>query len=292
MGCCISKCKPNKTSLDQFNKHLQDKLVISHQHHQLLPSHSPTTTTTTLVCPSTKISPSPLSPPSPTSSISSFTCTTSSNTISSSSSNSLSSLSSKDRSFSNEFLWSCYKENPHIITRINSLAESSPLSFVPAKPKKIINPSPPKQNMPQKRVRSNSPTNLTRQKSFRKEVELPMRPNRMTGSPSPSRRFNGGALSTTISDKSVSRRMSNNSTNVSVSHYSRSVNSSSSIKKESVKASISSPNPNNSLRRIHSSGLNLRQREAVVSCHNHNMDSTIMEDVDNPLISLDCFIFL
>ncbi|CAI8598499.1 unnamed protein product [Vicia faba] len=146
--------------------------------------------------------------------------------------------------------------------------------------------------MPQKRVRSNSPTNLTRQKSFRKEVELlPTRPNRMTGSPSPSRRF-------TISDNSVSKRMSNtnNSPNVSVAHYSRSVNSSSSIRKESVKAKISSPNSNNSLRRIHSSGLNSRQRETivkdVVSNHNHNMDSTVMEDVDNPLISLDCFIFL
>ncbi|XP_058781501.1 uncharacterized protein LOC131655687 [Vicia villosa] len=290
MGCCISKCKPNKNSLDQFNKHLQDKLVISHQHHQPLPPHSPTTPT--LAYPSNKISLSPLSPPSPTSSVSSFTCTTSSNTISSSSSNSLSSLTSKDRSFSNEYLWSCYKENPHIITRINSLSESSPLSFIPTKPKKIVNPSPTKENMPQKRVRSNSPTNLTRQKSFRKEVELlPMRPNRMTGSPSPSRRF-------TISDNSVSKRISNtnNSPNVSVAHYSRSVNSSSSIRKEGLKATISSPNPNNSLRRIHSSGLNFRQRETivkdVVASHNHNVDSTVMEDVDNPLISLDCFIFL
>jgi hypothetical protein len=147
--------------------------------------------------------------------------------------------------------------------------------------------------MPQKRVRSNSPTNLTRQKSFRKEVELPpVRPNRMSGSPSPSRRFNGSALTSNISDNCVSKRMIN-SPKVSVSHYSRSVNSSS-IRKESVKAVISSPN--NSSRRINSSGLNLRQKETVVKdvvCSNHhNKDSTIMEDIDNPLISLDCFIFL
>ncbi|CAJ2667647.1 unnamed protein product [Trifolium pratense] len=282
MGSCISKCKPNKNSLSHFNKNLQDnKLVISHQ--------PPPTSTIPIPTPPNKIS---HFHPSPTSSISSFTCTTSSsNTISSassfSSSNS-SSLSSKDRSFSNEFLWSCYKENPHIITRINSLAETKPQL------KKIINPSPlTKQNMPQKRVRSNSPTNLTRQKSFRKEVELPtMRPNRMSGSPSPSRRFNGSALTVNISDNCVSKRMIN-SPKVSVAHYSRSVNSTS-IRKECGKAVISSPN--NSSRRIHFSGLNLKPRETVVkdvvSSNSHNMDATIMEDIDNPLISLDCFIFL
>lgn len=152
--------------------------------------------------------------------------------------------------------------------------------------------------MPQKRMRSNSPTNLTRQKSFRKEVEvLPLKTNnvsRMFGSsPSPSRRFN-----TTLSDNSVSKRMMNNTTKVSVAHYSRSV--SSSIRKECVKGASSSPN--NSSRRLHSStGLNLRHRETKIdetvvkdvhSSHHHNMDSTIMEDIDNPLISLDCFIFL
>lgn len=274
MGSCISKCRPNKHSLNHFNK---DKLVISHQ---------PPPTPTTLLHSSNKISPSP---PSPTSSISSFTCTTS-KTISSASSFSStnsSSLSSKDRSFSNDFLWSCYKENPHIITRINSLTKPTP------QPKKIINPSPTKQNMPLKRMRSNSPTNLTRQKSFRKEVEpqLPLRPNRMLGSPSPSRRFNGSVVSTTISDNSVSKRMSN-SPKASVAHSSRSVNSTS-IRKESVRAAAISPN--NSLRRVRSSGLSLRHRETVVkdviSGNHHNIDS-IMEDIDNPLISLDCFIFL
>ncbi|XP_027190232.1 uncharacterized protein [Cicer arietinum] len=282
MGCCISKCTPDdkqhplqqqQQQQSQFNKHLQDKLVISQ------PSPiSQTPTTTTFHYSSNKISPSP---PSPTSSISSLTCTTS-NTISSSASSfsSTNSLTSKDRSFSNEFLWSCYKENPHI-TRI----KESSHSFTPKKI--VINPSPikqpPPQNMPQKRMRSNSPTNLTRQKSFRKEVEvLPLKTNnvsRMFGSsPSPSRRFN-----TTLSDNSVSKRMMNNTTKVSC-----------------VKGASSSPN--NSSRRLHSStGLNLRHRETKIdetvvkdvhSSHHHNMDSTIMEDIDNPLISLDCFIFL
>lgn len=113
----------------------------------------------------------------------------------------------------------------------------------------------------------------------------------MLGSPSPSRRFNGSVVSTTISDNSVSKRMSN-SPKASVAHSSRSVNSTS-IRKESVRAAAISPN--NSLRRVRSSGLSLRHRETVVkdviSGNHHNIDS-IMEDIDNPLISLDCFIFL
>ncbi|KAK7351079.1 hypothetical protein VNO77_10253 [Canavalia gladiata] len=306
MGCCISKCRPdNKHSLEEqqqqqhhhhFN-HLQDKLVIS---------QAPPTPT---LYSSTKISPSPPSPTSSTCSVSSFTCTTS-NTISSASSLSTasSSLSSKDRSFSNEFLWSCYKENPHI-TRINSLREAT-LSLPKPHYRKInINPSPTQPNlattnhsppqkivnvgsfsMPQKRVRSNSPTNLTRQKSFRKETERCMQ-SRTLGSPSPSRRFNGDKcgnanLGTTLADNSASKRIMN-SPKVSV-------------RKESVKA----PSPNNSSRRFQC-GLRHREScstfkigskidETVVNdvLSHHDMDVTLMEDIDNPLISFDCFIFL
>lgn len=178
----------------------------------------------------------------------------------------------------------------------------------PDQPRKktIINPSPttkrsPSQNvvnvgtmsfsMPQKRVRSNSPTNLTRQKSFRKEQPQPppmRRPNAITsrstllGSPSPSRRFINGDNKC----DSVSKRMNNNSTKVSVTHcYSRSV--SPSIRKESTVVKAASPN-------MLQSGL--RHRETVVKdvLSNHDdVDSTMMmEDVNNPLISLDCFIFL
>ncbi|XP_061373321.1 uncharacterized serine-rich protein C215.13 [Gastrolobium bilobum] len=317
MGCCISKCRPEKHTLeDQFN-HVQDKLVISQ------------TQPTPILYSSKKILPSPSSPTSSTSSISSFTCTTS-NTICSASSLSTasSSLSSKDRSFSNDFLWSCYKENPHI-TRMNSIREAT-LSSMPTKPKaqsmKITNPSPikpilapilkqsPSQkvvgsfSMPQKRVRSNSPTNLTRQKSFRKEPERNISVNSASnmlsrttlGSPSPSRRFNNGdkcgsALGNTFADNSVSKRMIS-APKVSATH-SHCV--SSYLRKESVKAA----SPNNSSRRVHS-GLRHRETrtlrvgskidETVVNdvLYNHDMDSTMMEDINNPLISLDCFIFL
>ncbi|CAJ1974296.1 unnamed protein product [Sphenostylis stenocarpa] len=320
MGCCVSKCRPDcKPSPEQLQNHFNFNLV-----QDKLPPPLPT------LYSSTKISPSPPSPTSSTSSISSFTCTTS-NTISSASSLSTasSSLSSKDRSFSNDFLWSCYKDNPHI-TRINSLRDASLSLTPPTKPRpqhrKVtnINPSPPPRpnlvtlkqspppqsfSMPQKRVRSNSPTNLTRQKSFRKDTERSITINyasnlhsRTLGSPSPSRRYNGdkcgsGNLAT---DNVVSRRMVNNS-KVSVralhSHHSGVPLT----RKESVKAA----SPSNCSRRVlHSAGLKHNETctfgvgskvdETVVKdvVSDQDMDLTLMEDINNPLISLDCFIFL
>ncbi|KAK7282673.1 hypothetical protein RIF29_11636 [Crotalaria pallida] len=341
MGCCISKCKPNKPSHSQeeehqFNDDIQDtNLVISKPSPiTIIPHHS-----------SKKITPSPPSPTSSsTSSISSFTCTTttSNNTLSYSSTSSLSSsassaLTSKDRSFSNEFLWSCYKDNPHI-NRINSLRETTTtLQFMQTKPNKAqpirsIKPSStkhgltpmklsPQQNvvgcssMPQKRVRSNSPAYLTRQKSFRKHpnsytgvvdqsarqlcLKKPEKSNIQSGvlgSPSTSRRFNiNGDKYFGSSNHSVSQRIIN-SPKDSAAHC-----ISSSIRKESFKAA--SPN-NSSSRRFHN-GLRHREictayrvgskiDETVVNdvlSSNQDLDS-MMEDIDNPLISLDCFIFL
>ncbi|WVZ21411.1 hypothetical protein V8G54_008733 [Vigna mungo] len=300
MGCCVSKCRPDtKPSQEQHQNHFNFNLLQD----KLPPPPS------TLYS-STKISPSPPSPTSSTSSISSFTCTTS-NTISSASSLSTasSSLSSKDRSFSNEFLWSCYKDNPHI-TRINSLREASLSLMPPTKPRphhtKLtnVNPSPPPKpnsvtrgqspppqsfSMPQKRVRSNSPTNLGRQKSFRKDTERSITINyasdmhsRTLRSPSPSRRYIGDKCGSAnfATDNVVSRRMVNSS---KVSFPSGLP----SRRKENVKAE--SPG-----RVVNSVGL--RQNETCTKVDEtlakDDMDLTLMEDINNPLISLDCFIFL
>ncbi|KAJ7959204.1 integrator complex subunit 6-like [Quillaja saponaria] len=300
MGSCISKCIPNKEKFleeDQFNHVIiHDKLVISQ------PPKTPTFSN------SNKISPSP---PSPTNS-SSFTCTNSTNTISSASSLSSSAssiLSSKDRSFSNEFLWSCYKDNPHIIG-INSLKEKSLslLSTTKAHTQNLKNSSnflakptaatgkhsSPKKvivsNIPQKRVRSSSPANLTRQKSFRKEPQYwpasYSMSSRTLRSPSPSRRFsiNGIPKANTVDH------------NHSVSSL---------MRKENNQLRPASPN-NNSRRLINNSGLRYNKEtctyrvgskideaavEKALSNHDH-VDSNFMEDIDNPLISLDCFIFL
>lgn len=116
----------------------------------------------------------------------------------------------------------------------------------------------------------------------------------MLGSPSPSRRFNGDKLYGSANN-SVSKRMINNGPKVSAAHC-----VSTSIKKEGFKAT----SPNNSSLRFHDNGLRHRESctayrvgskidETVVNdvLSSNDMDS-MMEDIDNPLISLDCFIFL
>ncbi|XP_059455368.1 QWRF motif-containing protein 2 [Corylus avellana] len=290
MGSCISKCRNKKkhslkkNSLEESNS-VQDKLVIS---------QAPKTPN---IPHSNKISPSPPSPTTSISSTSSLTCTTSNaTTVSSSLSSTASSeiLGSKDRSFSNEFLWSCIKENPHII-RINSIKENAFL-LAPAKPmaapaKQSI---PPKVvgSTPQKRARSRSPAPLTRQKSFRREPEWPnppySLPSRTLRSPSPSRRYNGD-------------RSGPISTNASVleSHSKRVVGSY--VRKENIRPAspnnIVSSRPRPCLRNketfTHRIGSKIDEFAVGKALSDHEMiDSVPMEDIDNPLISLDCFIFL
>ncbi|KDP32891.1 hypothetical protein JCGZ_12183 [Jatropha curcas] len=296
MGCCISKCKPKKNSIQDINL-VQDKLVIISQ-----PPKNPKTPIS--IPTSNKITPI-ISPPSPTtsstSSISSFTCTNNSSngistsTISSSSSTSSGSSSSistlKDRSFSNEFLWSCIKENPHVI-RINSIKECSQFLTPPnVHSRKLESPVknysiPQKLNKstPQKRIRSDSPTPLNRQKSFRREAErinslhsLPLK------SPSASRRFNGRGFS--IKENGSKPMVSN----CKVNDYSV---SSLSSRKENHR------NPRSCLKNnrqtcIHRISSKINEVAVQQALAQHDSESVPMEeDIDNPLISLDCFIFL
>ncbi|XVF37011.1 hypothetical protein REPUB_Repub19eG0108600 [Reevesia pubescens] len=313
MGSCISKCRPKKYYIEDFG-HVQDKLVISSQQAPKTP-----------IPVSNKISPlPPLSPTISSSSVSSFTCTTNNTTTSSCSSvsSSASVLSSKDRSFSNEFLWACVKENPHII-RINSIKEAS-LALATTKsptqkPESPVKPvvAPAKQailtrekgSIPQKRGRSSSPSpsqsTLTRQKSFRKEPDrinsAYYLPSRSLRSPSPSRRFSGdnnnrGILASTSKEICSSKRIVGPKVNA--------LNSvSASLRKEHLRPSSqmlsSHPSPliKSCLRNretfIHriSSKIDETALRSALSSQQEN-DSITMEDIDNPLISLDCFIFL
>ena len=292
MGSCISKCRPKTKSEDEHeyeNENVQDKLVISHE-----PPTSP-------------ISVLDIKPPSPspsysTSSVSSFSCTSSS--CSSSSSSSV--LSSKDRSFSNEFLWACVKENPHVLC--TDPIKESPVKSVSSKflapklvsPAKSLAVAPAKQLMqqrvvgstPQKRVRASSPV-LVRQKSFRREPERPNSENSLPSrtlrsSPSPSRRFEG--------DKC--RVMSQ----VNASQGNAFHPSPSSVRKGSGNLRPPSPNSNNSSRQLpclrnrekrnHSTGSKFGENAVGEVLSNLGIDSLPMEDINNPLISLDCFIFL
>ncbi|CAK9140422.1 unnamed protein product [Ilex paraguariensis] len=299
MGSCFSKCTPKKRKFKEEFNHVQDKLVIS----QAPPAVSP------LSLPTHKTLPPPPSPP--TSSTSSGCSLSSSLSLSSSCSSSV--LSSRDRSFSSEFLWSCVKENPHIIglDTIKGSLEQPVKNRIHARKfdlpaKTIVAPPSQKQpvaemvlhSTPQKRPRSNSPT-LTRQKSFRREPERPsstyLHPNRTTRSPSPSRRFNGDNC----------RGVSKN-TQQEISYYKQSVGSMENAVNSSGlfgrKENLRPASPNNNLGRYHSSLKNkvayahqvakVDEISVPAAVSSQNVDPIPMEDIDNPLIALDCFIFL
>lgn len=348
MGSCISKCRPQTTHnseeqevIEEKFNHVQDKLVVITQSPSIQLQNSPLYNIPHKISPS----PSPTASTSTSSSVSSFTTcpfstkTTSSCTSSISSSSSTSSSSSKDvRSFSNDFLWSCYKENPHII-RINSIKErnssttTTSFSSFPRKLEKVrpLSNNNNKNVTSQKRVRSSSPSgdhhHLTRQKSFRRDTQpekLNSRPSRRTSrspSPSPSRRFvtNGDNYNkcTSHSKRTApnyslgsSRRINSfgnyYSDPTTTSYYSRKDNTNrpSLMNPKSISSGDRMIRPslrrrdnnqpfnsnNNILHRIGSKIDEVAVGEAMVT--DQEMDSVLMEDIDHPLISLDCFIFL
>ncbi|PWA98874.1 hypothetical protein CTI12_AA014580 [Artemisia annua] len=267
MGCCISKCTPPKRK-SCHNLSVEDKLVIS---------QSPPSTPTSPPRKRKTIQ----SPPSTTSA--SFTCSTQSSTCGSSSLSTASSISSVgfskvDRSFSNDFLQSCAIENPQIIglDPIKKIVEV----------KQATTPG-----STQKRARASSP-NLTRQKSFRVEKERVLNTigngrNMTMRSPSPSRRFNG-YTSNYQRQQMVYSTNTRNETN------------------RMVKMSTRPPSPNrhviNKERPVYLKNkerfgydVGSKVEDIQVGQVLSKVDYTgpiPMEDLDNPHIALDCFIFL
>ncbi|KAI3464584.1 hypothetical protein Pfo_021247 [Paulownia fortunei] len=319
MGSCISKCRPKKKFKEDCS-HVHDKLVISQDPISSVP---PNMTTMPLEKP---LSPAPST--SSTASFSSFSCSTNSkctmaSSISSSSSTSCSSslLSTKDRSFSNEFLWSCVKDNPHIVG-LNPMLKEKSLEKPVVSGNKIHpqNLDPPslvaspivvakvKQSIqekamisvstPRKRARASSPT-LVRQKSFRKDQNSASSiPNRGLRSPSPSRRFNGE------NSRSVSTNGTNeNSCRRPIVYKGNAANSATSgLKRESFRVPTASPNRELTISR----NFSVRKKDsfsqqvstkiddhvAVGDIQSSQEMDAVMEDINNPLIALDCFIFL
>ncbi|CAI9786602.1 unnamed protein product [Fraxinus pennsylvanica] len=320
MGSCISKCRSKKKFKEDRNL-VHDKLVISQAQVSVI---------------NPQITDRPVSPaPSSVSSVSfsSFSCSNggpsngcsmASSLSSTSSSSSSTALCTKDRSFSNEFLWSCMKENPHVIglnqTR-KSLEKTAVYSRVQPQSnfehsvKPVVEPVLKKsivqenfsnemvqQATPKKRPRPSSPT-IIRQKSFRKEQNSAIsNSNRgLMRSPSPSRRFSGDNLPrTTPTNVSKNSSCRNSST---ISRANTNISSSSGRKRENSRPQTASP----------SHDLTRRNKEVVskrdvinqqisakiddisageVQC-NQGMDmDLVLEDINNPLIALDCFIFL
>ncbi|KAL9243664.1 hypothetical protein vseg_017524 [Gypsophila vaccaria] len=318
MGACISKCKSKKTShknhknesklqkeckkcqcIDQNNTNLvQDKVIVS---------QVPISSTKSPLSPSkmSKLSSSCTNSGYPTTSSSSSSCSLVSSASSLASYSSTSTVGSK--------IGSCAKENSQLIRpdylpfKVNNPKRSS----LPTKSSHIsgINPSGPKQPSPQKairplaqkRPRCSSPSNLTRQKSFRRESEPESEsynqlvsinvPYCRTISPSPSRRFT--RETTTISQ---SRNFTNSMRreNCYVRPPSpRRINGSS---RRYSRPNNNINNNNNNLIMRNEEGIKMVnskiQELAIGGLSTQDMEMMPIEDAQNPHIALDCFIFL
>lgn len=315
MGSCIGKCMPSKHSMfdDEHDHLVQDKLVVSQASSVRRPAPL-----------FNKISTSP-PPPSSSRSTSSSLLTTSGSGSCVSSTSSCSSLSAassglgpRERPFSNDFLVSCIKENPHVLRISSFKASSCPVSFSPDRilergvesparwPILIPQMSPgPPGTVLQKRVRSSSP-NLTRQKSMRITDHKgfagshPL-PSRVSRSPSPSRRFNRedkntGTLANTAKER-IGSRQSEAANEAAISVCSMSPSTCQG--KEYMR--IASPGKNPSTIRLRERAMSTggsfgRQIGAKVEeiASKFSCPGAVgsADDIHNPLISLDCFIFL
>eukprot|EP00268_Persea_americana_P037116 TRINITY_DN36712_c0_g1_i1.p1 TRINITY_DN36712_c0_g1~~TRINITY_DN36712_c0_g1_i1.p1 ORF type:complete len:308 (+),score=72.33 TRINITY_DN36712_c0_g1_i1:159-1082(+) len=307
MGSCISKCSSSSKDINP----IEDKIIIISQ-------QSPYPSLPTI-----PISKKPHSPSLSSLTTATTTITTSSGSFSSTTTTTISSSSSssKDGSFSNEFLWSCIKENPQIIqgdqVQLNperKAPNKSPIPTSQTQKSRAIS-APPKQSIPActqlekpKKVRGNSPSPV-RQRSSRKEperqkpVSLPKRnsgsqsPARRLDcrglSPSPSRRFNGVASG----DVSKNSQEANLKCGVACQNFNG----------ETCKSVVGIAGINsgytvaagkeNCPPRRGDCGLRTQPQvdQNVVGemLSNHDSNSSVsVEDINNPHISLDCFIFL
>ncbi|XP_068648366.1 proline-rich receptor-like protein kinase PERK9 [Aristolochia californica] len=301
MGSCISKSKsPTYEEDDPEPIHIQDKRVI------ITSSQTPPSPLSNCI---------PSSPPPPpqipkcVSSPPFSTPTTSSISSLSSSSSCTSCASSKDRSFSNEFLWSCIKENPHILQEESKKpsprkavqSNSSPVAALQRPRRSSLRPSScsPKQSSrrrvaPQSptRARSNSPP-LALQRSFRKEPDRPGStplPRRNLGSsPTLSRRFGKDSSQTHLKNgkaagtENQTRTKKENQPPASPSRL---------IKKETTGSNRKAQVDQADLIKKQTSLHHMNQQNRRGRACDQEIKRHPLEDIDNPLIALDCFIFL
>lgn len=325
MGCCISKCSPKTKDFKEAEEPHEKYCYVPEK---LFMSRCPSRVSPLLLPDKSRFNPIPvpdkfihtphkLPPPSPPVKLASFSPiqpSTTSNSSLSSSSSSLSTASSisvsKERSFSNDFLRACYQENSHV-ARINSLREAS-LSMKTTKPgypsgfdSPVIpnrysttpnraDENPKRGSNGSKRTREPSPNHraLTRQKSFRQDQERvvislsnSLTKGKFLKSPSPSRRYEGNFLKS----PSPSRRFGMAEAGLTVNSVS------SCVRKDSL--DMSGPKTcnkrNRSETRIHriSSKIDETIIREVIANQKEPVVPTF-EEVGNPLIDLDCFIFL
>ncbi|CAH2033531.1 unnamed protein product [Thlaspi arvense] len=326
MGCCISKFSPKTKDFKQVEEPQEKYCYVPEK---LFMSRCPSRVSPLVLPDKNRFNPIPvpdkfiqipeklhplLSPHVKLASFSPIKPSTTSNSSLSSSSSSLSTASSisvsKERSFSNDFLRACYQENSHV-ARINSLRESSlslknakpghpSRSNSPVKPNRYsttpnrANEKPERGANGSKRTREPSPNHraLTRQKSFRLDQERVIMPSsnsitkgKFLKSPSPSRRFEGNLLKS----PSPSRRFGTTTGHSTVQSVS------SCLRKDSL--DLSRPKNfsqnNRSETRIHRISSKIDETAIKEAVEGHKEPVVpIFEEIGNPLIDLDCFIFL
>ncbi|XP_047314543.1 uncharacterized protein LOC124918433 [Impatiens glandulifera] len=309
MGSCISKCIQSKERVKEKEQETdniaKDKGVVS----QVL------VTNEVLSPRSTVIQQQPRSPPSSScTSLASFSSTTEKSiSCSTSSLSSASSCpSSKDKSFSNEFLLSCVKENPQIIIRKETLKKPNVQIYSPSSLDKVQRQKTKVTSVTthsQREVVGSTPQKRVRLSSHNQPRQTRINPMRLP-SPSPSRRFvvnnderNLMRPPSPLRTPSPSRRFVNCNDDRNSLYYKRKASNSgaySQFGKEKESIRQLSPSNNSKSKSGTSTckqtctyrvGSKIDEFEVAKTMAKQDLDVQI-EDIDNPLITLDCFIFL
>ncbi|XP_009786946.1 uncharacterized protein LOC107793630 [Nicotiana tabacum] len=314
MGSCISKCNPQKDFQEEDNNHecVKDKLVISQA--PISPKISLPSSSSTI---QKRVSSSPSSSSSSVS-LSSFSSIVTNTTLSSSLSSSSSSSCFKDRSFSNDFLLSCAQEHDRIldIKKINkgstcvsqnmsSTMSSSSKKFSRSSSSSLSKPPSPRRECnnsttPKKRPRANSPT-IVRQKSFRKEPDQLLKGGNIGNTSNVTSTYHHfPSTRTTLKSPSPSRRFPSNlngdsSFRRSVVSNGNILSRSSSLRRDNHinnNQPAITPKREGKMRNALQVSPKIDEMEIGEVKSSHDLDSLLMEDINNPLIALDCFIFL
>ncbi|MCD9640909.1 hypothetical protein HAX54_026645 [Datura stramonium] len=164
--------------------------------------------------------------------------------------------------------------------------------YKPPSPRRECNSTTPK-----KRPRANSPT-MVRQKSFRKEPDQQLIKGGNIGNNSTSTYHHFPSTTTTLKSPSPSRRFpskSNGESSFRKSIASKGNNGSVISRSSSLRRDNHfTPKQEGKMRNALPVSPKIDEMEIgeVKSSDHQDLDTFLMEDINNPLIALDCFIFL
>ncbi|CAM8885075.1 unnamed protein product [Rhodiola kirilowii] len=257
MGCCIGKLRKGSGE-HEVHDHKADDVPVDKK----------------------MVTQSPIMSPSVVTYSSSYSLSSAKSLVSSSSSllpvSSSSASSLKDRTFSNQFLIRCLNENPQVMTPLHHhIRPSSPThsKVFEYRPKSTDHPTSERRSFGQRREWQTSHS------AVRQKTPGPSRKAALLQTPSPSRRFNNNVRVCEHKNHNVKRAGCGQQVSALNDH-----------------ATTTTTSVVFSKRHHECSGLKLNADSFSVNAQSgliEEMECMMsLEDVDNPLISLDCFIFL